>query len=148
MNRKKTETGLNRTAVQSFLRLQLPYISQWVGCSCSDIIFIENRSKPIKTGSNRLYIHILLYLFYIVGHAQEKENANCKSLYMLRLRTDHLVTFAHPNEKVVPLLFTIPHAAYVNINNHRHYPRHCRYHSSSASFQHHHSVNACVPHIG
>jgi hypothetical protein len=34
----------------------------------------------------------------------ERKRMKTKGLYTVRLRMDHLVTFAHPNEKVVPLV--------------------------------------------
>ena len=38
-------------------------------------------------------------------------------LYTLHLRMDHLVMFAHPNGKVVPLADTTPMTSNINHNN-------------------------------
>ena len=40
--------------------------------------------------------------------ARGQKNSESECLNVLWVRTDHLVTFAHPNENVVPLLFTTP----------------------------------------
>ena len=71
------------------------------------------------------------------------KNMKSKGLYTLKLGMDHLVTFVHPNKKVVPLgspFPCLPNACHINIDHH-----HLSTMLPSASFHHHSSTRATTP---
>ena len=49
-----------------------------------------------------------------MGQARGKNIMKSTGLYTLKLRTDRLVMFAHPNKKVVPLADTTPTTSNIN----------------------------------
>ena len=59
MNRKKTETGPDRTAVRFFFQLRFIKISGATGCGCLKWNYFKNRWKPVATG----FWHLVWYIF-------------------------------------------------------------------------------------